>query len=129
MIAACGVTPQAQKTGTSPSRISTGSPKSGVDRSVMPNASGAPMCTGAPCTAGNRPLIATASATRSAAIGRIDTTIGPLSLPAGRQGRFVRYIDTFDPVVMCRISMPAASIGASNVKLHPISNATMSSVQ
>ena len=34
--AACGVTPHAQKTGTSPSWTSMGSPKSGLARSLMP---------------------------------------------------------------------------------------------
>ena len=52
MTAACGVTPQAQKTGTSPGRTSTGSPKSGASRSVMPSSAGEPTCTGAPWTAG-----------------------------------------------------------------------------
>ena len=51
---ACGVTPQAQNTGTSPSSKATGSPKSGLLTSVIPMASGLPMCTGAPCTAGKR---------------------------------------------------------------------------
>jgi hypothetical protein len=44
--AACGVTPQAQNTGMSPSTRSTGSPKSGADRSVMPSSWGIPICTG-----------------------------------------------------------------------------------
>ncbi len=35
----CGVTPHAQNTGISPSRISTASPKSGRDKSVIPNCS------------------------------------------------------------------------------------------
>ena len=34
----CGVTPHAQKTGTSPGRISTGSPKSGCTTSLIPMA-------------------------------------------------------------------------------------------
>lgn len=50
--AAWGVTPQAQKTGSSPARISTASPKSGRSRSAMPSTAGSPTCTGAPCTAG-----------------------------------------------------------------------------
>lgn len=40
MATACGVTPHAQKTGTSPGRISEGSPKSGLSMSWMPMASG-----------------------------------------------------------------------------------------
>ena len=47
-----GVTPQAQKTGVSPVRISTGSPKSGRVRSPMPMAAGSPQWTGAPWTLG-----------------------------------------------------------------------------
>ena len=58
---ACGVTPQAQKTGSSPGRSSTGSPKSGRARSAMPSASGAPTWTGAPWTRSNRPVTRTAS--------------------------------------------------------------------
>ena len=44
--------PQAQKKGISPSRNTTGSPKSGRDRSAMPSTAGSPMCTGAPCMVG-----------------------------------------------------------------------------
>ena len=50
---ACGVTPHAQKTGISPGRISTGSPKSGW-RSLMPMAAGSPKWIGVPCARGNR---------------------------------------------------------------------------
>ena len=49
MTTAWGVTPQAQKTGTSPSWISTGSPKSGFEMSSMPMTDGSPMCSGALC--------------------------------------------------------------------------------
>src|SRR5690606_23483119 len=80
MSAGGAVTPQAQTTGSSPPRTSEGSPKSGGPRSVMPRDAGSPMCTGAPCTAGVRPEIRTASATREAGMGRIDTTISPRSL-------------------------------------------------
>jgi hypothetical protein len=38
MTASWGVTPQPQNTGTSPSLISTGSPKSGLDMSAIPSA-------------------------------------------------------------------------------------------
>ena len=55
------------------------------------------------------PEIVTASATRSAGIGRIETTSGPASRPAGRQGRLVRYIGTLQPCAMWRISIPACS--------------------
>lgn len=54
MATACGVTPQAQNTGVSPGRISTGSPKSGRAISWMPMAAGSPTCTGAPCASGKR---------------------------------------------------------------------------
>ena len=49
---AWGVTPQAQNTGTSPSRISTGSPYCGDASDAIPSADGSPTWTGAPCTAG-----------------------------------------------------------------------------
>jgi len=48
MATACGVTPQAQNTGTSPERIVTASPKSGACRSRMPMIAGSPRWTGAP---------------------------------------------------------------------------------
>jgi tetratricopeptide (TPR) repeat protein len=48
MTTACGVTPQAQNTGTSPGRSSTASPTSGRSSDWMPSAAGSPMCTGAP---------------------------------------------------------------------------------
>ena len=49
---ACGVTPQAQNTGTSPSRISTGSPYWGEPKDAIPSTDGSPTCTGAPWTPG-----------------------------------------------------------------------------
>ena len=49
---ACGVTPHAQNTGTSPSRISTGSPYCGEASDAIPSTDGSPTCTGAPCTDG-----------------------------------------------------------------------------
>src|ERR671916_666229 len=129
MSAACGVTPQAQNTGTSPSANSTGSPKSGAPRSAMPRASGTPTCTGAPCTCCIRAVTCTAAATSSPGPGRIDTTSGPDSRPAGRQARLVRYIDTLRPCSMLRTGTPASSSAVSKLKLQPIRNATRSSVQ
>ncbi len=61
----CGVTPHAQNTGTSPSLMSTGSPKSGLSMSAMPMAAGSPMWMGAPCTFGMAPEICTAFTTWS----------------------------------------------------------------
>ena len=51
---ACGVTPHAQNTGTSPGLKSTGSPKSGRVMSAMPIAAGSPMWTGVPWALGKR---------------------------------------------------------------------------
>lgn len=62
----------------------TGSPKSGRDRSAMPRPAGSPRCTGPPCTAGSGPLSRIAVSRRSGGTGRIDTTMGPRSRPAGR---------------------------------------------
>ena len=83
---ACGVTPQAQKTGTSPSRISTGSPNCGSARSAIPSVSGSPMCTGAPWTAVKRLVISVARIAWRGVIGRIETTSGPAKRPAGSAG-------------------------------------------
>ena len=41
-----------QKTSSSSSAIVTQSPKSGCDKSVIPNTAGSPICTGAPCIVG-----------------------------------------------------------------------------
>ena len=95
--AICEVTPQAQNTGTSPGRSPPSSPKSGRERSAIPSAAGSPACTGAPCASGNRPLTATASSTRSAGIGRMETTSGPRNGPAGSHSRFVTYMGTTRP--------------------------------
>ena len=46
-------------------------------------APGFPTWTGAPCTAGNRPVQSTALGTRVVGIGRMETTIGPFRRPAG----------------------------------------------
>src|SRR5690606_38700725 len=91
---AWGVTPQAQKTGTSPSRIVTGSPKSGRLKSRIPIASGFPICTGAPWTAGKREVTWTARTTCFSGMGRMLTTIGPLNRPAGTHGMLVLYMGT-----------------------------------
>src|SRR2546427_7783155 len=57
---ACGVTPHAQNTGTSPGRNGCASPHSGFVTSLIPMAAGSPMCTGAPCALGKRALAVTA---------------------------------------------------------------------
>ena len=118
MTAACGVTPQAQNTGTSPAATATGSPKSGASRSVMPSAAGSPTCTGAPCTAGYREVIRRVAHQARAGSGA--------STPrAGRQRArraaplVVRYIGTLDPASMWRTGTPAASSARSKVKLQP----------
>src|SRR5436309_2623463 len=66
---AWGVTPHAQKTGTSPRANSCASPQSGRVMSVMPMAAGSPTCTGAPWAPGNRALAVTAVASCAAGIG------------------------------------------------------------
>ena len=63
------------------------------------------------------------------AIGRIETTSGPDSEPAGRHATSVRYIGTLLPCSMWRTGTPAASSASSKVKLQPIRKATMSSRQ
>src|SRR5262245_62209003 len=78
---ACGVTPQAQNTGTSPGPNGCGSPQSGFVMSLMPIAAGSPMCTGAPCALGKRALAVTALDSCADGIGRIETTIGPGNTP------------------------------------------------
>src|SRR5215467_2730464 len=90
----CGVTPQAQNTGSSSSLTGTASPQSGLVMSLMPISSGLPMCTGAPCTAGNRVVIWMARMASAGFIGRIDTTTGPWNGPAGVVAIEVRYIGT-----------------------------------
>jgi hypothetical protein len=69
----------------------------------------------------------TAVSTRSFGTGRIDTTMGPLMAPAGRQRTEVRYIGTFTPCSTCRIGTPAAPSARSNVKLQPMRKPTRSS--
>src|SRR5437867_2115796 len=54
IITACGVTPQAQNTGTSPAATGIASPKSGRCTLRMPRTVGSPTWMGAPCTAGKR---------------------------------------------------------------------------
>jgi hypothetical protein len=92
----CGVTPQAQNTGNSSGLISTGSPYSGLAISAMPIASGRPICTGAPCTAGKREVIWMARMASAGLSGRMLTTIGPRNGPAGLVGIEVRYMVTLD---------------------------------
>src|SRR5690606_20371663 len=81
--AAWGVTPQAQKTGISPGRISGGSPQSGRSKQVIPMAAGSPRWTGAPWAAGNRDVISIARIASGGVSGRIDTTMPPPNGPAG----------------------------------------------
>ena len=126
---ACGVTPQAQKTGTSPGAKCGASPQSGRVTSATPIAEGSPMWTGAPWALGNRALAVTAFASCAAAIGRIETTIGPWKTPAGRHWVDVRHIATFLPCSTCQSRMPASSSAHSKVKEHPSRNATRSSRQ
>ena len=79
--------------------------------------------------AGTKAVTLTAAATRSGGTGRIETTIGPLKLPAGRHGVPVLNIGTLRPCSTCRTGTPAASSARSKVKLHPMRNATRSSRQ
>ena len=82
---AWGVTPQAQKTGTSPGASSSPlSPNSDLDRSVMPMDSGAPTCTGVPWFFSNRDVVMTTSLIRPPGMPLAETTRGPLNDPAGR---------------------------------------------
>jgi len=53
--ASADVTPHAQNTGVSPSRIVTASPKSTCAMSRMPMAAGSPMWTGRPCASAMLP--------------------------------------------------------------------------
>src|SRR5579864_9228241 len=77
-IAECGVTPQAQNTGSSSGATSVvPMPRYGFARSSMPMSDGAPRCTGAPCTRGKRDVTCTARIAFAGVIGRIDT----MSLP------------------------------------------------
>ena len=124
---ACGVTPQAQKTGSSSGLTSIASPQSGCARSRIPIASGTPMWTGAPCTFGKREVICTARIASAGLNGRIETTSGPWKRPAGTVGTFVRHIATFLPCSMCRSGTPASSSACSNENEQPRMNATRSS--
>ncbi len=87
------------------------------------------MCTGPPCTAGIRELSLIAVVSRPGGIGRIDTTMGPASRPAGRHQRLVTYMGTLRLCSIWRSGTPAAASAHSKVKLHPIRNATRSSRQ
>ena len=76
--------------------------------SRMPIAAGSPMCTGAPCTAGNRDVD----------LHRPDHPAGrnrphrhhhrAVERPAGAVGTEVMYIGTFEHCSMCRTGMPAS---------------------
>ena len=97
------VTPQAQKTGTSPGSMVTGSPKSGRSMSSMPIWDGSPIWTGAPWVRWKRVVIWTARTACSGVIGRMLTTKGAENGPAGVQARLVTYMETFLPSSMLRI--------------------------
>src|SRR5438552_15603596 len=102
---ACGVTPHAQNTGTSPGRNGCASPQSGLVTSLMPRAAGSPMCTGAPWALGKRALAVTALASCDDGMGRIETTMGPWNTPAGGPAVEVYHIATVLPGVTCQRSM------------------------
>lgn len=78
---------------------------------------------------GQQRALLIAAARCSGGTGRIDTTIGPRSRPAGRHWRLVVYIATLLPCSMWRIGTPASDSAHSNVKLHPMRNDTRSSRQ
>ena len=125
----CGVTPQAQNTGTSPGLMSTGSPKSGFERSAMPICAGSPMWMGAPCTFGMAPEICVACTTWLYGMGRMETTILPPMEPAGVQSMLVRYMETLRPMVLWRISIPASMSSLSKLNEQPMTKLTKSSRQ
>ncbi len=77
----CGVIPQAQKTGTSPSSMTGGSPYSGFMMSAMPMAAGSPKCTGEPWVSGKRLVTSTARIASAGLKGRIEHTIPPSKGP------------------------------------------------
>ncbi|GAA5595189.1 Uncharacterised protein [Kocuria rhizophila] len=74
-------------------------------------------------------MIRTASATRAAGTGRIETTSGPDNRPADSQRREVRYMGTFTPWSMWASRMPCACSASSNVKEQPSITVTRSSRQ
>src|ERR1700677_355440 len=116
----CGVTPQAQNTGISSSRIGTASPQVGLAMSAMPIDSGLPRCTGAPCTDGNRVVTCTARMALAGVIGRIETTSLPWNGPAGAQSIEVRNIGTVQSQVICRNSIPLSTNASSNENEQPM---------
>ena len=71
----------------------------------------------------------TASATKPAGIGRIDTTIFPLNTPAGSQSMLVKYIGTFTPCTMWATGTLLSINACSKVNEQPMTNATVFSVQ
>ena len=129
--AACGVTPQAQNTGTSPGSASTGSPKSGRSRSSMPSAAGSPQCTGR--AVHGRQQAALPDRGLDQVLGRhrphrhhhraVHPSRGPALAGSST------YIGTLRPCSMWRIGTPASVSAHSKVKLHPMRNDTRSSRQ
>ena len=93
----------------------------------MPISSGLPICTGAPCTLGNRVVTWTARMASAGLSGRMDTTKGPWNGPAGMVAIEVRNIGTAQPQVMCRSSMPASISASSNENEQPMRKLTRSS--
>ena len=119
----CGVTLQAQNSATSP----VGMPLGGAGpmvcaRSVMPMASGSPMCIGAPCVAWNREVTCTARATFAAGKVCMVTTIGPAKRPAGLHMILVLYNTT-----PTELTHPASARACKKVRLDPKKKATKSS--
>ena len=77
------------------------------------------MCTGAPWTRGNPPVISTALGTSATRIGRMLTTSGPEKGPDASHAREVMYMGTFCFSVMCLTSIDAFSRASSKEKEHP----------
>src|SRR3546814_9592926 len=79
---------------------------------------------GAPCTAGKRDVIWTARMVSLAFMGRIDTTRGPCRLRVLAVAMLVRYMGTFLPWLIWRMSMPLANRAYSNENEQTIANNT-----
>lgn len=131
MTADWGVTPHAQKTGTSPCFTSTASPKSGHSNADMPICSGFPIWMGDPCTRGYFEVISTALMASDGGNGLIETTILPWNRPADAQGMFVLYMGTVrsGPDSMWRIFRPLRMSASSKENEHPIRKVTRSGRQ
>ena len=125
----CGVTPQAQNTGSSSAvhlqRVAVVRLHDVLDADHL----GKPTWTGAPCTAGNRVVIWMARIASAGFSGRIDTTSGPWNGPAGAVAIEVRYIGTVRALVMWRNSMPSCISASSNENEQPSAKITRSSRQ